>query len=709
MILADTGDVPEIQPPMPWDLIPMPYLIAAVVVLLLLAMVAGLLQSGGAPRGVPRQVRGDLSTRARRRLHPGPGWASGRQYRRHLSPRSARRVAHIARPSLTWWQLHQPGGWDAYATHLGNAWGWVRQRPVVAGPEDVTLVFAGPRRGKSAGAATRIIDAPGKVVATSVRDDSVKHTIGPRSQKGRVFTLNLEGLGSYGSTLRWNPVWGCEDPQVSGRRAGRMVESVEQRGLSDADFWSDQCSMVLAGYMHAAALAGYTMMEVYSWSSGADDTPLRILSQAKGAHSAHREDIEHFLDHMPDRTQSSVVTTLRRVLKFMSHPSIPAMLAPHPDPRIEESLPEWFDARDFVSGEGCDTLYLISSAEEPLTRPLLSALLAEISHEIRYASAAAGGRLDPPLDLELDEVANIAPVPLDQWASWMGGCGVRIRAYAQSWAQLVKTFGPMGAESIWACASKILVHGGVTEDVLLERVRKLAGSVEVAVPGRQYKTKNIFGQEVTKREWNRETVEVLPPSKMRMEPFWAVVLSTDTAPVLVRTPRVWLRPDVIRWRGKQPDGVVPPTTHMVPSVDPDLRRRIEGERGRWVPKPMPPHVLRPDAAPADDVPDHGQEERHDQEERSKPATDGEGTERSRAQDRAPDPTPAPEREQGRGTPPPLRRPEKPAPEQEPGASGSGLHPAPWDLPPKDSGDAEGSGYTLPRPPWEDDDSEDEGK
>src|SRR5690606_11669944 len=216
-------------------------------------------------------------------------------------------------------------------------------------------------------------------------------------------------------------------------------------------------------------LAGYSMADVYAWATGADNTPLTILRQAAGANTASRADIEHFLEKMADRTQSSVTTTLRRVLMFMRVPEVAAAVSPG-DGAAE------FDIDAFL--EGCHTLYLVSNGADSTTQPLFSALLAEIAHDARITAAALGGRLDPPLRLELDEVANTAPVPIDRWASWARGHGIQIKFIAQTWAQLVERYGTL-ADSLWGCCGMIIVYGGTTETELIQRVSDLAGDVEV--------------------------------------------------------------------------------------------------------------------------------------------------------------------------------------------------------------------------------------
>lgn len=691
MTLADApGATPEIQGPLPWEMVPWPYLVAGVAAIVILFVLTSTVRRTFP--GARRKPFLPLRWRAKLRLHPGPGWAGGWERWRALGLPAARSVARTTRPSLSWWDRHRPGGWPEYATHIGRAWGWVIRRRVVATGEDVVLTIAGPRRGKSAASAARIIDAPGKVLATSIRDDALKHTIGPRSERGRIFIWNPEGLGAYGSNMRWNPVCGCEDVQVAIRRAGYMVESQTRQGLSDAQFWSDLATVTLAGLLHAAALANYSMVDVYRWSLGTDDTPIRILRQAKHANSAQRDDVENFLEAMPERTRGSVATTLRNTLQFMRDPEIAEMVSPAPD---AEGL---FDVADFVTSTGKDTLYLVSAGDDGTTAPLFSALIAEMAYTIRYGAAGAGGRLDPPLDMELDEVANIAPIPVHLWVSWMGGCGIRMRIYAQTWSQLVDKYRGL-AESLWACASIKVIYGGTSEEALLKKINGLAGTVLVRGKD-QVNWSYQDGERVKVKTPTYTDMPVLPTSEMRLPRHWAVVFPSDVPPVLVSTPKAWQRRDVRRWRNRVPEGIVAPQQREVPTVDPGLRRRLEQEvRGEEQVRSTqqeetvtetPVEAPRPESVPdveAEQTPPEKSRALRDFVRRTAPQQKPEPKPESeqvpsnevpieRTRDRARDREVRRARPTGeRGTPPPLRRPGSPKAQDR----SERLHPAPWEL------------------------------
>ena len=72
----------------------------------------------------------------------------------------------------------------------------------------------------------------------------------------------------------------------------------------------------------------------------------------------------------------------------------------------------------------CGTVYMLG-AQDAQVAPLVTALTGHIARTARQiAGRQPGGRLDPPLTLDLDEAALICPIPLDEWTADMGGRNV---------------------------------------------------------------------------------------------------------------------------------------------------------------------------------------------------------------------------------------------------------------------------------------------
>lgn len=529
----------------------------------------------------PRRPWLPLSVRVRWRMYPGPGFARSWPLWRQQGLPAARRVARNARPSLGWAGRHL-GSWRGYATFLGWAQGWVIRRRVYAHLESLVLTIAAPQEGKSQAAAGQIIDAPGPAVATSIRGDLIATTGGLRQRFGQLHVWNPEEEGDYGSTFRWNPVSGCADMVTAVRRAGYMVEAVNGRGLADEAFWSDQASLVLAAYLHAAGLAGGDMRHVHQWITREDQAPLRILAAHPDAAEAARDQAAMYLS-LSHRTRTGIQSTLNQVLKFMQHPAcVAAVTVPGGG--------AGFDFTAFVNSR--DTLYLVAadSATSPV-RPLFLAICAELAHTARQVGSVSRlarpprgrllgsarlaraadmlfpprrvTRLDPPLSMELDEVANTAPVPAAAWATWAAGSGIRLHLFAQAYAQLEERWGKAGAAVIWQCCKTKVVYGATSEDELCGMVERLCGAVRLRTTERTYRGK---------RRHRHEDALLLPAAALRQLPdSRAVVVQGRARPTIVRVEQVRNRADYKQWRRDSAPLALPaPPQREVPAPMPSL-------------------------------------------------------------------------------------------------------------------------------------------
>jgi type IV secretion system protein VirD4 len=502
-----------------------------------------------------------LANRVRRRRWPGPGFVRGWRLRRQHGLAAARRTAPRTRPSLSRWQV-LTGPWQEYATFNGWAHGRLRPMRVYSAFDQLVLVIAPPQwGGKSAAAAGRIIDAPGPVVSTSISGDLIAATAGLRQQKGRAHVYNPEGVGSWGSTFGWDPVAGCQDMMTAARKAASMVSTMSTKGLEEGTFWQDLAADLLTVLMHAGALAGGTLRDVYRWAK--EDTA-EALSVVLRHPAAADTAAAHIRDYMalPDRTKAGIKTTLQTGLRFMLVPEIAAACCPGPG--------QGLDFGQFLRSR--DTLYLVAAdATHSPIPPLFTCMITELVYQARIIGGQHGGRCDPPVTLELDEVPNIAPVPLASWATWAAGSGIRIHAYSQSFAQLAERWGQNGADTIWqACGMKI-VTSGATEDSLCHKVEDACG---------QAKVRSRHASAAGVREW--ETRSVLPFAAVRELPQGtAVVIRHGARPVIIRTEQYWRRQDVSRFaraggKPELPAPVIRPLAAPIP--------------GLLAPMPAPPPV-----------------------------------------------------------------------------------------------------------------------
>lgn len=237
---------------------------------------------------------------------------------------------------------------------------------------------------------------------------------------------------------------------------------------------------------------------------------------------------------------------------------------------------EGFDFEAFLTSR--DTLYLVASdsATSPVS-PLFVALLAELTHHARLHPARTGAtRLDPPLSMELDEVANVAPIPVANWATWAAGSGIRIALYAQAWAQIEARWGKEGAATIWQAAKTKVIFTAGSEDALCELVSTLCGKVRVREEDDI--TYDRHGRQHHRRRY--ELIDVLPVAAVRQLPDGrAILIRRNAKPTIVRTETWWKRADVKAWRRSGGQIQLPaPIQRAIPAVRPDIAEQVTAAR-----------------------------------------------------------------------------------------------------------------------------------
>jgi type IV secretory pathway TraG/TraD family ATPase VirD4 len=150
------------------------------------------------------------------------------------------------------------------------------------------------------------------------------------------------------------------------------------------------------------------------------------------------------------------------------------------------------------------------------------------------ADGMPGGRLDPPLGMFLDEVANIVPLPqLPALLSFAGGTGIFITAVLQSLAQARARWGHDAAAMLWGSATVKLILGGLAGDDLRE-VSDLAGEHRETVTSWQ---RGHGGTTWTTSQQDRRTItpeQVRTLSAARRE---ALVIHATTPVVRARLTR----------------------------------------------------------------------------------------------------------------------------------------------------------------------------
>jgi type IV secretory pathway TraG/TraD family ATPase VirD4 len=460
---------------------------------------------------LPRFRAMDMRMRLRLRLHPGRGFATlpelWARWGRFASFRQSRR----SRPGTSLWQRMTRA--DGHGVFLGRAqWRHGVRLPI----QEHATIIGPPRVGKSGLLARIILRYPGPVVSTSTKPDMFALTSGIRERRGPVYVFNPQRIGGAGmaSTIRWNPVAGCQDEPTAIRRAAAFCEAVGTEGTEDATFWHEQAASQLQGLLAAAALGGRDMRSVTYWilSGQTQDAERLLLGHGMTAWAATLAQMRG----KAERTAATIRMVLTTAVAFMSDPNL-----------AETVLPDdaGFDIGEFLASSA--TLYLIGESRgrtSPIA-PLFACMVSEIHWTAaQLASAMKGGRLDPPLGLALDEVTQICPIPLPSILADSGGRGIQIITACHGIAQLRERWREHGARAVLDTSNQLFM-GGILDADTLEMASRLCGEASFRERGSK----------------DRITLAPKAPPELirRMPKRRGLILRGDSSPVIARVPQAW--------------------------------------------------------------------------------------------------------------------------------------------------------------------------
>jgi type IV secretion system protein VirD4 len=523
-------------------------------------------------RRLPRHRTRYLRLRLRLRLHPGKGHATLLELWWRWGRLAAFRHAKRTRPSLGFAQrLLAPA--TQYSVLAGRA----HYRRALRLPLDEhAVIFSPPRGGKTGWLARVILHYPGPVISTTTKHDVFALTSAVRAHRGPVHVFNPQGVGGVPSTVRWNPLDGCQEPAVAIRRADAFANSVSQKGVEDATFWAAKASDYLRAYFHAAALAGLDLRHVARWVSGArDDEAEDILATTPGA-ARHLATQLAEMRGEANKTISTVRMTMSRSLAFLADPALAAAVLPDPG----ESL----DIEGFLRQAG--TLYLIAETrgEDAPVAPLFACLASEIHYTAALAgSYQPGGRLDPPMLMALDEVTQICPVPVPSWLADSGGKGIQIITVAHGEAQLRGRWGSNGARVIMDTSGAKLWLPGISDPATLDAASALCGTTAMK------ETRTWFGHHYERHDYYARHPVMTPEMIRQLPTRRALIIRGGMSPVIARLPMAWHDPLYKRARrAGDATTVLPPALEQAAFPD-DLPHPREPWPG-WLngPGPIPP-------------------------------------------------------------------------------------------------------------------------
>jgi type IV secretion system protein VirD4 len=396
---------------------------------------------------------------------------------------------------------------------------------LVATRERDSLIVLGPTQsGKTSGLVIpAILEWQGVVIASSVKQDLLEHTIGHRAgPAGHVYIYDptaTTGLGTH----TWSPIHAAATWQGA-QRTARMLTTGRRTtaGAAEGDFWAAAAGELLAPILLAAAHADRTMGDVMRWLKRQEHDEIIDILAAAGEDAA--VDSADANSAREQRQRSSIYTTAEIALQVFQDPAVLASAA-----TCQITPNRLLDGR-------ANTLYLCGPThEQDRVRPLLETLLEQIIAEINNR-AASGRRANQPILLVLDEAANIAAPPhLDVLLSTAAALGVQVITVWQDLAQLHARYGPQRAQTILNNSRARIVLSGISDTTTLDEVGRLLGDTTVAQPhithdahggtstGEGVAYRPLAPADLLRQLPPNEGLLIyghLPPARIRLRPWW---------------------------------------------------------------------------------------------------------------------------------------------------------------------------------------------
>ena len=388
-----------------------------------------------------------------------------------------------------------------------------------------------PRSGKTtAMGVPYVLSAPGPVVATSIKADLWAATAQLRSETGgKVWLFDPQRIACQPQEWWWDPLRGMTTVEAAHRMAAHFVLTVadgRQRDLSRPAAQELLCALFLS-----AAVSGRSLRDVARWlDDTASPTPAELLDAA--GFRALASSLRGAQNGAPE-TRDGIYQTARTAAACLHDEEIMPWVTPPPT-----QLPV-FSPADFAASR--DTLYLLTESRAAAS-PLVAALTDMAMRAGRRHAELAGGRLDPPMVLILDEAANICRIAdLPDLYSHLGSRGMVPVTILQSYQQGVSVWGEPGMAALWGAATRKVIGAGIDDPRLARDLATLVGRHDVPVRSASYGDGRSSEQISLRRQDILEAADIraLPPGT-------ALLLATGARPALIRLRPWYAGPDARR-------------------------------------------------------------------------------------------------------------------------------------------------------------------
>ena len=299
---------------------------------------------------------------------------------------------------------------------------------------------------------------------------------------------------------------------------------------------------LLATLLLAAAVGGGTLLDVYAWLAD-EATPIPGGLLREHGYDLLARTLRGTQDSPPD-TRGSVYFTARAATACLRDGQITAWVTPPACNRASHRPddPGETDPAGGVAGPLVEfqpetfptsrqTLYLLSKDEGGSAGPLVAALTDRVLRCGVTAAERAGGRLDPPMVLVLDEAANICRIAdLPALYSHLGSRGIVPLTILQSYSQAVGVWGETGTKALWGAATIKLIGAGMDDPTFAEDLSRLVGDHDVLTVSRS----SGGGRGGASRTHATRQQRILPASAVReLGKGQALLLATGAKPALI--------------------------------------------------------------------------------------------------------------------------------------------------------------------------------
>ena len=385
------------------------------------------------------------------------------------------------------------------------------------------VAFGPPQSGKSAGIAVpALLEWDGPAVASSIKTDLLSATIARRRALGEVFVFDPFGLSGVRAHT-WSPLEGAHTWDGALEVAWRLASAgeLDRRSVEGGDFWAVAAEQRLAPLLYAAAVSGAGMDSVVRWihGQGIRELDQALLCAGEGGHSAY--DAVRAFEAQADRTRTSIEATAQTLLRAYRFGRV-----------VRSAQSSEITADRLLDSTA--TLYLIGDAKaSKLLRPIFLALLGEVVDRAYERATLAGGRLEKPLLLCLDEAGNVAPLPnLAEIASTAPGHNIQLVTIFHDLAQARSRYGQQAETVVNSHRARMLLPGVAD----LETLRYFSGLTGEEEARDRTRTTGAGG---TTRSTSRRRRPLIAPEALRQLPDRdALLLYGRIPPAQVRL-RLW--------------------------------------------------------------------------------------------------------------------------------------------------------------------------